>query len=297
MKSYTPQGYLMRVLLSIALSCALLCASFAISDERNDKQIAVYNKIKFFSWLVNDSPTVDRIMKSSDSIAVEQLSVARGLLEQAQAEYEDGEFLLAEENISAGIKEMSSVSRKIKDVERVESARKNIFFELKQHVQSFVDVFERVAKEKNDKAIDEMLDRHKLNTIVKRADTLYQKGQLALANQELKQAADMVDMALRDARHKDVLLHELSFDSIEDEYTYEFKRNESYLMLIKLLQDEQNVSEASQQFVNKIVANNEQVVKQAEGYAAKGDKVSAIRLLENSTDKLSRALRMSGASF
>lgn len=293
MKSYSSHGYFLSLLLSIAL----LCMSVAISDERNDKQSAVYNKIKFFSWLVNDSPTVDRIMKSSDSSAVEQLSLARALLDQAQAEYDDGELLLADKKISLGLKQMTSVSRKIKDDDRVESARKEHFQELKQHIESFYDAFERVAREKNNETVDAMLDRNKLKMIMQRADTHYQEGQLALANHELKQAADIVDMALRDARHKDVLLHELNFDSIEDEYIYEIKRNDSYLMLIKLLQEKQNVSEASRQFVNKIVSVNEQVIKEAEAYAAKGDKVSAIRILEKSTDKLSRALRMSGASF
>ena len=293
MKSFSSHGYLMSVLLSMTL----LCTSFAISDELNEKQSAVYNKIKFFSWLVNDSPTVDRIMKSSDSSAVDQLTVARGLLEQAQAGFDDGELLLADEKISAGLKQMTSVSRKIKDDDRVESARKKLFHEIKQHIESFSEAFERVAIEKNDKMVDAMLDRNKLKTIVQRADTLYQEGQLALANHTLKQAADIVDVALRDARHKDVLLHELSFDSIEDEYIYEIKRNESYLMLIKLLQDKKNVSEASRQFVNKIVSSNEKVVKEAEAHAAKGNKKSAIRILEKSTDDLSRALRMSGASF
>lgn len=293
MKNYSAY----RFFKSVVLSMTLLCGSTAISDERSDKQSAVYNKIKFFSWLVNDSPTVDRIIKSSDSNAIEQLSQARQLLQQAQLQYDDGELLLADEKIAIGLETMTSVSRKIKDNERVDNARKELFHELKKHVQSFADAFERVAKEKNDTIIDAMLDRNKLNGTVQRADTLYQEGQLALANHELKQAADMVSVALRDARHKDVLLHELNFDSIDAEYDYEKKRNESYVMLIKLLQDKQNVSEASQQFVNKIVSSNTQVIEQAEKHAATGDKVSAIRVLERGTDKLSRALRMSGASF
>lgn len=297
MKSYSSNRYYISMLLSASLLCTLLCTSYAISNERNDKQSAVYNKIKFFSWLVNDSPTVDRIMKSSDSSAVEQLSQARLLLEQAQSSYDDDELSLADEKISSGLKKMTTVSRKIKDDDRVENARKQLFHELKQHIEMFSNAFERVVIEKNDTMVDAMLDRNKIKTIVQRADVLYQEGQLALANHELKQAADIVDVALRDARHKDVLLHELNFDSIEDEYVYEIKRNESYLMLINILQDKKYESEASRQFVNKILSSNEQDVKEAEAKAAKGDKKSAIRILEKSTDKLSRALRMSGATF
>lgn len=279
------------------LSLVLLCSTMVMSAEKDDRQSAIFNKIKFFSWLVNDSPTVGRIKQSSDSEAIAQLAQARQLLEQAQAQYDDGELSLADEKIAAGLKEMTSVSRKIKDQDRVEKARNALFHELKQHVLIFAEAFERVAEEKNDKIVDALLDRKKLNDTVEHADRLYREGQLALANHVLKGAADMVEGALSDARHKDVLLHELSFDSLEDEYLYEKKRNESYVMLIKLLQDRQTVSDASRQFVSKIVSTNKEVMQQAEKHAAKGDKAKAITVLEKGTDKLSRALRMSGASF
>jgi hypothetical protein len=236
-------------------------------------------------------------MQSSDSKAIGQLSKARQLLDQAQSNYDESEWSIADEKISLGLKHMTSVSRKIKDIDRVNNSHRVLFKELKQHVQSFSVAFERVAEEKNNEVVDALLDRNKLNSFIERADALYQEGQLALANHELKKAADMVDVALRDARHKDVLLHELSFDSIDDEYIYEKKRNESYIMLISLLQDKQTVSDASRQFISKIMAANQQVVEQAEDYALSGDKVNAIRVLEKGTDKLSRALRMSGTSF
>jgi len=291
-KCLVRQGFI-----SVFLSMMLLFSSSAVSAENDGRESAVFNKLKFFSWLVNDSPTMSRILKSADSEAIIQLENSRRLLQQAQAQYDEGEFSLAEKNIATGIKEMTSVSRKIKDVDRVEHARKKLFHELKQHVQAFSDVFERVAKEKNDKQIDAMLDHKKLKKTVDDADALYREGQLALANHMMKQAADIVENAISNARHKDVLIHELSFDSPEDEYNYEKKRNESYVMLVRLLQEKQTVSDASRQYVNKIVAANKGIVAEAELHAADGDNKTAIRILEKGTDKLSRALRMAGASF
>ena len=291
-KCLSRQGFI-----CVLLAMMLLFSSSVTADENDDRALAVFNKLKFFSWLVNDSPTMKRILKSADSEAIKQLEKSRQLLQQAQAQYDEGELQLAEENIATGIKEMSSVARKIKDVDRVEHARKKLFDELKQHVQTFAEAFERVAKEKNDRLIDAMLDQEKLKKIMDVAETLYREGQLALANQRMKQAADMVEIAISDARHKDVLLHELSFDSLEDEYDYEKKRNESYVLLVRLLQEKQTASDASRQYVNKIVAANKGVVAEAELHAADGDNKTAIRILEKGTDKLSRALRLSGAAF
>jgi hypothetical protein len=93
------------------------------------------------------------------------------------------------------------------------------------------------------------------------------------------------------------LLHELRFDSPEDEYAYEKRRNESYVMLIGLLQDSHEVSDASRNYVDNVISDNSQQRDKAEQHVSKGDFESAIGILEKSTDKLSRALRVSGASF
>ena len=113
----------------------------------------------------------------------------------------------------------------------------------------------------------------------------------------MRQAADLVDNALSDARHKDVLLHELTFESLEEEYAYEVNRNESYVKLIDLLQNKTEPSQASASYVQKLVEENARLREQADEHAKAGDLEQSIMVLEKGTDKLSRALRVSGASF
>lgn len=275
----------------------LMLGSAIVSAEKDEKVSAIFNKLKFFSWLVNDSPTVMRVIDSSDTDAINQLEHARHMLEQAQARYEDGDINQADEKITDGIRQMTTISRRFRDLDRVESARKQLFHEIKGRIQLFVDAYERVVIEKNNEIIDGLLDRDNLNSLIEQAEVLYREGQLALANHALKQAADMVELTLSSARHQDVLLHELSFGSLEEEYLYEIKRNESYVMLISLLQDKDQVSETSIQYVKKIVSENEIIKREAESHAANGNKAMAISVLEKGTDKLTRALRMSGTAF
>lgn len=283
--------------ISLVLAVAMLFISALVSAEEDSRSHAINSKLKFLSWLVNDSPVVQRVVKSTDVDAIAQLDNAKSLLEQAQIQFDDGNFVVAEEKIAAGIKEMSRVSRKIKDEERVKSASKKLFHEMNERIQSFMDAFTRISQEKNDGLIEAMLDRDKLKGLMRQADGLYQEGQFALANHQLKKASDMLDQALTSARHKDVLIHELNFDSAEDEYEYEIRRNESYVMLIRLLQDKQTVSDASRLYIAKIVEANVVVVEEAVESVEKGDLVNAIAILEKGTDKLSRALRMAGAPF
>jgi hypothetical protein len=279
------------------LILAMLCECIAANAVDYQKNNAVYNKLKFLDWLVVSSPTRARISESSDAEAIAQLKDARKLLAQAQQSFDADEMDAANEYVAQGLKLMVDASRKVKDIDRIAHARSELYQQLKQQVSSFADAFERVAVEKSDSTIDAMLDRKKLAATLKHAEVLYTRGELALANQEMKQAADMVEVALSGARKNDVLLHELSFKSPEDEYAYEKQRNESYVMLIGLLQDGHETSDASRHYVEGVIAANTQLRDEAASHASKGDYKRAIGVLEKGTDKLSRALRMSGASF
>jgi len=113
----------------------------------------------------------------------------------------------------------------------------------------------------------------------------------------MRQAADIVDHALSDARHEEILLRELSFDNLEEEYAYEVQRNESYVMIIDLMQKKSATSQASAGYVEKMIEANAKRREEAEVLVKNGDYEQGITLLEKSTDKLSRALRVSGVSF
>ena len=155
----------------------------------------------------------------------------------------------------------------------------------------------RIAVEKDKEDIKSLLDRDKLDAVLSSAESMYTDGDLITANELMKQAADMVDNALSDARHNEVLLHELKFESPEEEYSYEVSRNDSYVILIDLSQKKSTIPQAEITYVQNLINENAQLRAQAEELANKGDIEKGIAVLEKGTDKLSRALRISGASF
>ena len=188
-------------------------------------------------------------------------------------------------------------ARKFKDQERERKARVELYKQVRDHVEMFAAAFDRIVVEKGEDHIRKMLDKEKLDSLVAEAESSYSAGDLVLANHLMGQAADMVDHALSDARHEDVLLRELSFESLAEEYEYEVQRNESYVMIIDLMQQKTPNSQASAAYVQKMIEANAKQRREADSLAKKGDYEQGIALLEASTDKLSRALRVSGASF
>ena len=281
------------VLVAVVLMLGAGGAAFADSEKSG----SVYNKVKFLDWLVHDSPVSKRIEDSEDDEAKQTLKRAQEMWEQAVEHSEKSEFELAEVHINQGLKLMTTVSRKFKDQDRVRQARIDLYKQVRGHVDMFVSVFDRIAVEKGEDHIYKMLDREKLNSLMSSAQSKYDEGDLAMANHMMRQAADIVDHALSDARHEDVLLRELSFENLEEEYAYEVQRNESYVMIIDMLQKKTAKSQASNTYVRKMIEANAKQRVEADALVKNGEYEQGIALLEKSTDKLSRALRVSGASF
>lgn len=289
--------------LTVQSVCSLIVAAVLISGgsvsaaSDAERYATIYNKIKLLDWLVNDSPVSKRVEQGGDDEAKQQLKRSQDMWEQAVEHNEKDEYDLAEGHINQGLKLMTKLSRRVKDEDRVRQAHVRLYRQVKGHVDMFILAFDRVAEEKGDDRVRNMLDRDELNKIMSSAESAHNDGDLALANHLMRQAADIVDNALSDARHKDVLLHELTFESLEEEYAYEINRNESYVKLIDLMQKKTAPPQASASYVQKLVEENAQLREQAEVLAREGDLEQGISILEKGTDRLSRALRLSGASF
>ena len=282
---------------SVLITIVLIYCGSAYAETDTERFNALYNKVKLLGWLVNDSPVSKRIENRGDTEAKQQLKRSQDMWHQAVEHSEKSEFELAEVHISEGLKLMTSLSRKVKDEDRVKQARIDLYKQVKEHVDMFVTVFDRIAEEKGEQNVREMLDRKELNAVMSEANSAFEDGELALANHLLRQAADMVDNALSDARHEDVLLHELSFENLEEEYAYEVSRNESYVMLIDVMQKKSTTSQASASYVHNMIDANEKLRQQADELVSNGKLEQGITILERGTDKLSRALRVSGAQF
>ena len=282
---------------ALMLTVALLSGWSVPAAAESDKATAIYNKVKFLDWLVHSSPAAKRIEVSGDEEAKQQLMRAKDMWEQAVEHSEREEYELAEVHIDAGLKLMTKVSRKFKDQEKERHARIELYKQVKGHVEMFVTAFDRIAEEEGKDHIHSMLDRDELDTLISSAQSNFDDGDLVMANHLMRQAADMVDSALSDARHEDVLLHELSFESLQEEYQYEIDRNDSYVKLIDLMQEKTAPSQASASYVARLIEQNAELRKEADALAKKGDYEKSIEVLEKGTDKLSRALRVSGAQF
>jgi hypothetical protein len=86
----------------------------------------------------------------------------------------------------------------------------------------------------------------------------------------------------------------LNFANKEEEYNYEIDRNDTHQMLIKVLLEGRRDMPGVESMVSGRVERARQVRTQAEQAAARGDHAAGIKLLEESTGELVKAIRSAG---
>jgi hypothetical protein len=265
------------------------------SVEKNYR--ALNSKLILLGKLVNESTTATRITASSNEQAHELLANARKAWQEATAARDSGDINASEQHVKQGLATISAASRMVEDVGRVQQAQVQRYQQLRKRVLSFSEAFQRAVAEKPGQSLSGFLDQAEVSGLIQEAEALAHKADYVAANQRLVKAADAVELALSQARDKETLVHELKFDSPEDEYAYEIQRNKGYRQLIDLLKHKRADSDTKLLYVQKMVVENERLCEDAEALFKQGDTQAALKQLEKGTDKLEMALRASGMAF
>ena len=253
------------------------------------------SKLQLLEKLLQDSPIVKRIEQNGNTEAEASLTAARKSLDWAREQFRAGQFDSAEAAANQGLGAVTKASRLVVDRRHENAADRERYQQLRKRVLSFTEAFQRVVVEKQGQNVAALLDQQKVSDLLLAAEDLVQEGDYTAANRSLKEAADAVELALSRARDKETLLHELKFDTPEDEYKYEKQRNKSYELLVELLEKERGGR--GLESVREAVEVNRQRREEADALVHGGDVVAGIKKLEEGTGILARALRRTGLVF
>lgn len=157
-------------------------------------------------------------------------------------------------------------------------------------VKALLTAYKRVAQEKGN-----VKDVDKTSAVVEKtianAATMAQAGKNKEAREELDRGYLVAKAAVSGLRSGDTLTRSLNFASKEEEYHYEVDRNNTHQMLIKaFVSDEKRADHMIQAFLVK----SQDLRTQADAAATKKDFAQAVKLLEESTTELVRAIRNAG---
>ena len=285
----------MKNRLALALVCALCCAAPAAAQQAAEApkmqvdRAALEKRLAAVATLVESSSGARQIETSGDARAIEKRKEARDVHRQAEQAFRAGDYAKASQLLpQASVLMFEAVRLAAPEQVTGQKARSDFDARL-ESVKALLAAQKRISAEKSapqgSAEATQTIER-----LVGEAQQHAAANDLTRARAALDQAYLLARAAIGSMRAGDTLVRSLNFASKEEEYRYEVDRNDTHQMLIQVLLKEKSASAAVQGFVTKA----RELRTEAESVSGRGDWAGGIRLIEDSTRELVRAIRSAG---
>jgi hypothetical protein len=283
-----------RALLIVALLALALPARAQVaspSDAAIDP-VALERRLHQVGVLLETSSAAKQVEASGNPEAAKRRNEARAIYAEAQKAYRDGMMLQASRLLPEASVRMFEAVR-MSAPEQIAAAKARADFDARMDsVRSLAGAQRRIVREKpgSPGAAESVAT---VDGLIAEAEREAKAGLLDSARAKIDRAYLIAKAAIGSMRGGDTLVRSLTFASAEEEYRYEVDRNDTHRMLVKVLladkRDAQSESAAAP-FIEKAADLRTQAERTAGGRDWRG----AIRLLEESTRELVRAIRGAG---
>lgn len=250
-------------------------------------------RMRSVATLIEQSSGAKQIEASGDVGALEMRSEAQRIYREAQQAFDAEDYSKASQLLSQASMAMFRAVR-MAAPEQVTAEKKKIDFNARlETVKAMLDAHKRIAKEKSVGAAAEETHRTIEQALVE-ANALAAKDKYAEGRLVLDRAYLIAKASIASLRGGDTLVRSLNFASKEEEYHYEIDRNDTHQMLIEVLLSEKRDSADINAMVNRYLEKARALRTQAEQAAGRNDFATGIKLLEESTKEVVRAIRNAG---
>lgn len=269
-------------------------AAARLAAGKIDKDQLTFN-MESVGKLLETSSAAHQIENSKASEAIARREKAREVYQSAKAALQAGDLNKA----AALLTEVRSTffeAVRLAAPEEVTAKKLESDYKARlESVNALLAAYKRVANEKGSaaKSVNETVQQidHSVAAAAKLADA----GKYKEGRTELDRAYLVAKAGISSLRSGDTLVRSLNFANKAEEYQYELDRNDTHQMLIKVLVEEKRATNPMlDQQVQSFVAKAKELRTAAEAAAGKKDHAQAVKLLEDSTAELVRAIRNAG---
>lgn len=275
------------------LFAAFVLGSFATLASAQDRE-QVERRVQSVGTLIESSSAAKQIESSGVAAARERRDNARLIHREAAVALRADDLGSAAKLLDQAAREMMDGARLAKPEQVAGEKHKRDFETRLESARALLAAQQRITREKA--AGREAQDATRsIERQIGEAQAIAAQGRYEEARPVLDRAYLTARVSIEAMRRGDTLVRSLNFASKREEYDYEIDRNDTHTMLIKvLLADRKDASGAMpagmQAFTDKAAA----LRAEAEAQARKGDHAAGIKLLEDSTRELVRAIRSGG---
>ena len=262
------------------------------SPSPNVDRAQIERKLDSVGALIEKSSAATQIETSRVAAAREKREAARAAVARARSAFQKSDLAGASTLLDEAAREMIEAVRLAAPQQVTHGKTRTDFDARVESVKVLLEAQKRIAREKGSAGAADAT--HRIEQQMKVANDLAAAGKLEQARAAIDAAYLDTKVSIGSMRSGDTLVHTLKFADKEEEYRYELDRNDTHQMLIKVLLDEKRESSSIDSLITGFQARAVALREQAEAAARSRDFESAIRLLEQSTTELVRAIRGAG---
>lgn len=240
--------------------------------------------------LLESSSAARQIESSKVQAALDGRQQARETYQAARDALAAGNMEKASRLLTETRAQFFAAVRKAAPQEVTTKKQENDYKSRLESVNALLTAYKRVANEKSASAKGIAETTGQIEKGLAAAAKLAGAGNFLEGRVELDKVYLVVKASLSSLRSGDTLVKSLNFSSKEEEYHYEIDRNNTHQMLIEVLASEKRTDAMVQGYLAKA----KELRAKAEAAASDNDYANGVKLLEESTAELVRAIRGAG---
>src|SRR5262245_11409129 len=251
-------------------------------------QASIESRLASLETLIEKSSAAQAVEKSAVPEAQAARSKAREALNAARAAHASGDAAGAERQLASAREYMMQAVRASAPGARQADQAKLDFERRLESTRALISAQKRVSAEKGTGADAVRSAEQRLDAAL----ALREKGSMEAARAQLDESYLIAKASLGSMRSGDTLVRSLTFETKEEEYRYEVDRNDTHQMLLRVLLDGRSQAPGGQ--AAALAERARGLRAKADEAARRGDHAGAVRLLEDSTGELVKAIRGAG---
>lgn len=293
----------MLLCLATTASCSVALAAEPLQDQPSAAASAarlppdreqVERRLASMETLIEKSSAAKQVETSGNVQATTLRGRARELRQQAGEAFRGGDYVKASSLLDQAAKLFFEGVRLAAPEQVTGEKAQQDFANRMESVKALLVAQKRISAEKQQGAKGAQVTAM-IESKIRDAAALAAAGKLDQGRAVLDQVYRATNVAIEGLRQGDTLVRSLNFANKEEEYLYEVDRNDTHKMLIKVLLDERRAGNPGlESLVQKHMEQAAALRVNAEAMASRKDFESGIKLLEDSTRELVRAIRSAG---
>lgn len=248
----------------------------------------IAQKIKMLNLILHSPDMLQRVEASDDSVARELLARAAENFLKGEEYFDKGQYLEAEAVLDYVLRDLSASAQLLS----VPQQKRNQYHKFVEQLDAFALPEWNELNEQENELLENKLRRisELRNQAIRQADAELYDAAIALLEEAYGLKVSLIDTL----KHETMIVYDLNFNTIQDEYQHMINRTYHYLDLVQIALSKSDIDDQTRKLTDKYVYGSMLNLEIAENFELRGQFSEAIPVLDKTINQLSAVLKILG---